>query len=108
MSTGSWAGSVWSPTCQTITSVTDYTSYNNSLYLNLSPGISGCGADTNGEAIIRIGIAGVTADSFKNLYATTMLSFSMGKQIMLYYDNSQAPACFVSIVSIGGYQNQCP
>lgn len=101
----SWAAT-WS-SCQTITSVTDYTAYSSSFYLNLSPGISGCSADTNGGVIYRIGMAGVTADSYKSLVASSMIAFLTGKQVMLYYDSSQAPACFASIVSLGGYANQC-
>ena len=100
-----WAGT-WS-SCQTITSFTDYTSYSNSIYLNLSPGMSGCATDTNGGVIMRINTAGVTADQYKNLYATIMLSYSLGKQVMVYADTSATPACFISIVSIGGYANQC-
>lgn len=101
----SWA-STWS-SCQTITSLTDYTAYNSSFYLNLSPGIAGCSADTSGGALYRVGIAGVTADSYKSLVASTMAAFLTGRQVMLYYDSSQPPACFVSIVSLGGYANQC-
>ena len=101
----SWAGT--GSSCQTISSFTDYTSYSNSNYLNLSPGVSGCATDSNGGVILRVGAAGVTADQYKTLYATIMLAYSLGKQMMVYYDTSQAPACFASIVSIGGYTNQC-
>jgi hypothetical protein len=101
----SWAVT-WS-SCQTITSVTDYTAYSNSFYLNLSPGIAGCIADTNGGVLYRIGVAGVTADSYKSLVASTMTAFIIGKQVMIYYDASQPPACFASIISIGGYANEC-
>jgi hypothetical protein len=96
----------WS-SCQTITSVTDYTAYSSSFYLNLSPGVPGCTADTNGGVLYRIGAAGVTSDSYKNLIASTLFAMAMGKQVMLYYDTTQAPACFVSVISIGGYANQC-
>ena len=101
----SW-GANWS-SCQTITSVTDYTAYSSSFYLNLSPGISGCVADTTGAVLYRIGMAGVTADSYKSLVASTMLAFVTGKQVMIYFDTSQPPACFASIISLGGYANQC-
>lgn len=101
----SWATPTWS-TCQTITSVTDYTAYNNSIYMNLYPGITGCSADTTGGAIIQMS-ATLSLDQYKNLYATTMLAYSLNKPVTLYYDNSQAPACFVQVVSIGGYTNSC-
>ena len=106
-----WAGT-WSA-CQTITSLTDYTSYNNSFYVNLSPGIPGCVADTNGAAIFRYvtpappGSLLTPIDIYKNLFATTALAYSLNKQVMIYYDNSQAPACVASIISIGGISNQC-
>jgi hypothetical protein len=99
-------GATWS-SCQTITSVSDYTAYSNSFYLNLSPGIPGCSADTAGGALYRIGMANVTADSYKSLVASTMVAFITSRQVMIYYDSSQPPACFASIVSLGGYANQC-
>jgi len=101
-----WAGT-WS-SCQTITSVTDYTAYNKSFYVNLSPGISGCAADAPGAVIFQYSTTGTgTAfDAYKNLFGTTLLAYSLGKRVMIYYDTS-APACYASIISIGGIANQC-
>jgi len=36
--------------------------------------------------------AGGTADQYKNLYAAIMLSYSLGKQVMVYVDTTAAPA----------------
>jgi len=105
-----WAGT-WS-SCQTISALTDYTANNASFYLNLTPGISGCVADTNGGAIVRYtslsGPVITPIDTYKNLFATAALAYASGKQVQLYYDNtSSPPACLVTIISIGGTSNQC-
>ena len=103
-----WAGT-WS-SCQTITSVTDYTGNNNSFYVNLSPGIPGCQADTVGAAIFQYFTAppagGLTFDAYKNLYTTTLLAYSLGKRVTIFY-NTSAPACYGTVVSIGGIANEC-
>ena len=101
----SW-GAAWS-SCQTITSVVEQTAFNNSFYVNLAPGVSGCAADTSGEVLYRIGMAGVTTDTYRGLIASTLAAFLTGKQVMVFYDASQAPTCFASIIAIGGYANQC-
>jgi hypothetical protein len=96
----------WS-SCQTITALTDYIAYSNSISLVLSPGIPNCNGDTTGTAIIRVGQFGVTADGIKSLFATANVAFVTGKRVMVYYDNS-TPSCFSSIISVGGYSGQCP
>lgn len=87
--------------------MTDYSAYSGSFYLVLSPGIQGCSSDVQGTAIFRVGQMGVTADTFKSLLASSYVAFTTGKRVMIYYDDS-TPACFSSIISIGGYSAQCP
>jgi hypothetical protein len=71
------------------------------------PGIPGCSSDAAGAALFRIGQMNVSADTMKSLLATLMAAYLGGKQVMIYYDNSNS-FCYSSLVSIGGYSGQCP
>ena len=57
--------------------------------------------------MLRNGAAGVTSDSYKSLIATVMVAMTMEPPEMVFCDNSNAPTCFVQIISIGGYAAQC-
>ena len=97
----SQATMVWSA-CQTITAVSDYLAYSNSVQLAFSPGIPGCGVGS-----FVVGQGGVTSTNVNSLLATSLAAFTAGKQVMIYYDNSTSN-CYSTIVAVGGYSGQCP
>jgi hypothetical protein len=57
--------------------------------------------DTNNPKgyYVAVGQNGVTADGLKNILATAMLTYSQGKMLSFYFDNSTA-YCFVSQVTL--------
>ena len=100
------AASVWS-SCQTITAVTNE-SVNGTLLLTLSPGISGCSAlGVTGAVQVQVGQDSVVADNLTSLLATSLSAFSLGKNVLVAYDNGSSN-CYTTAISIGGYSNQCP
>jgi predicted metal-dependent phosphotriesterase family hydrolase len=99
------AAQSWSA-CQTIVAVTDYQAYNNTMVLALSPGISGCGAGAGSIQFI-VGTDGVTAANFNGFLASSLSAYTIGAQVMIFYDTS-VTNCAGVIISIGGYSGQCP
>ncbi len=101
------AAQSWSA-CQTITAVTDYQAYNNTMILALSPGISGCGPSSiPGSIQFIVGTDGVTAANFNGILASSLSAYAIGAQVMIYYDTS-VTNCAGVIISLGGYSGQCP
>lgn len=96
----------WS-SCQTITAVTDYLANNNAVYVILSPGISACHSDAPGSVIFTVGQMNVTSSNINSLTASLLSAYVSGKQVMIYYDETTAPACYSQVVSIGGMTGNC-
>jgi hypothetical protein len=97
----------WS-TCQTITGVSNYLAYANSVLLSFSPGISGCSpAAIPGAVSVSVGSEGVTTDNINSFLATSLVAYSASHQVMVYYDNSTIN-CMTAIISVGGPGGQCP
>jgi len=100
-----WSG------CQTITGVSNYIPYNGAFYISLSPGISGCTANT-GNSTSAVGFIpgqlGVTSSNINSLLATGLTALSLGAKVMVYYDSSSVPQCNSQILAIHGYADQCP
>jgi hypothetical protein len=101
------AAPVWS-SCQTITAVSNYLAYNNSIYLTLSPGISGCTGNGSPSVGFVVGQLGVTSDNIKSLLASALTALTSGSQVTVFYDDSTTPQCNSQIVAIKGYAAQCP
>jgi hypothetical protein len=101
---------VWS-SCQTITAVSNYVPYNDSFYLTLSPGISGCTGNSGGAAS-AVGFVGgqlnVTDTNMAGLLAMSLAAVTAGSQVMIYYDSSSTPQCNAMLVAIHGFAAQCP
>jgi hypothetical protein len=104
------AALAWS-SCQTVTAVSNYLAYSNSIYLTLSPGISGC-TGNSGSSVSAVGFVvgqeGVTSTNINALLATSLAALTAGHQVMVYYDASTAPQCNSQIVAVGGFAAQCP
>jgi hypothetical protein len=98
---------IWSSSCQTITNVTDEP-VSASVLLTLSPGISGCAAQgVTGAIQFVAGQEGVTEAHLTGLLATSLTSFSLGRQVLIGYDNSSS-SCYATSIAVGGFANQCP
>src|SRR5882724_8496895 len=104
------AALTWS-SCQTVTGVANYLALNKSVYLTLSPGISGCNAST-GTSVSSVGFAigqeSVDATNIESYLATGLTAMSTGSQVTIYYDTSTAPQCYSMVLAVHGYANQCP
>lgn len=97
----------WS-SCQTITGVSNYLAYANSVLITLSPGIPGCSpVDVNGAVMFMVGVDGVTSDNISSFLASGFAAYASGHQVMIYYDNTTT-SCPGVIVSLGGPSGQCP
>src|SRR5438270_2470849 len=95
-------------TCQTVTSVSNYIAYNNSILFTVSPGVSGCTyAGTPNGLAVAVGQLNVTSNNINSLLASLLVAASIGKGLMIYYDSSSS-ACYSEIVAIGGWGGQCP
>jgi hypothetical protein len=93
--------------CETITAVSNYLAYNNSVSVVVSPAISGCTADgIGGSVAFTIGQDNVTSTNADGFLATALAAFASGQQVTIYYDNSTG-ACNGVILSVGGYAAQC-
>ena len=104
-----WAQSAeqWSG-CQTVTGVSNYLAYANSVVLALSPGISGCSAVGIPGGIMFIAtVDGVTSDNINSFLASGYAAYTSGHQVTIYYDNSYG-TCAGVIISLGGFAGQCP
>jgi hypothetical protein len=101
----SWAMG-WS-SCQTITAVSNYIAYSNTITVVLSPGIPGCASDAGGAVNFRVNQANVTLESLKSLLATTLTAYVSGKRVMVLYDET-TPSCWGYSISVGGFAGQCP
>ena len=97
----------WS-TCQTITGVTNYIPYNSSVWLSLSPGIPGCAyGGVPGAAAFMIGMNGVDATNINGLLASFLTAMSVGRAVLIYYDNSSS-TCYSQMIAVGGMTgDQC-
>jgi hypothetical protein len=105
----SQAAVVWSA-CQTITAVTNEpaSSAGSSILLTLSPGVSGCSAQgVTGATEFFVGQDGVIADNMNGFLASSLAAFSVGKQVLVAYDNGSSN-CYSTAISLGGYLAQCP
>jgi hypothetical protein len=104
------AAVTWS-SCQTVTAVSNYLAYNNSIYLTLSPGISGC-TGNSGSSVSAVGFLvgqeGVASTNIQSLLATSLAAMAAGSQVMIFYDTSTAPQCYSQIVAVHGFAAQCP
>src|SRR5262252_2994187 len=100
----SWAD--WSD-CQTVTAVSNYIAYSNTVALALYPGIPGCNSDVPGGVMFRVGQMNVNSDSLKTLLASSFAAHLAGKRVMIFYDPS-TQYCFANVVSVSGYAGQCP
>ena len=108
--TVSQAALVWSP-CEKITAVSDYLAYSNSVYLVISPAITGCNGSTggNGSAVdFAVGQEAVTSANVNSFLAVALAAYSSGHQVKIYYDNATTPQCYSMIVAVGGYYGECP
>ena len=92
----------WS-SCQTITSVVNWTAYTPQIVVNLSPGIPACAPTAAGPIVFKVGQMGVTDELLKGYLATALAAYLSGKQVMIYYNNS----CAANILAVGGYYGQC-
>lgn len=104
------ANMVWS-SCQTVTAVSNYIAYNDGIYLTLSPGISGCAANSgNSTSAVGfvVGQLNVTDANISSLLATSLTAVAAGTQVMIYYDSASVPQCNAQIVAIHGFADQCP
>jgi hypothetical protein len=100
---------VWSA-CQTITAVSDEPalSVGPSILLALSPGVSGCSAQgVTGAINFTGGQGGIASTDLSALFATSLTAFSLGKRVMVAYDNSTT-SCYGQAIAIAGYEDQCP
>jgi hypothetical protein len=98
---------VWSA-CVTITAVSNYVAYNNSINLALNPAINGCdGNGITGAVSIVVGQDGVTSSNVTAYLASSLAAQMTGQQVMILYDNS-TNNCYGIIVANGGYSGQCP
>jgi hypothetical protein len=87
--------------CATITQVKDYTSYNGTFALTLSPSpASTSGACGSSGVVFAEGTQGVTADTIKNIIAMSLTAFATSQQVTIFYDNSTS-SCNAVIVQIG-------
>jgi len=101
------ASQQWS-SCQTVTGVSNYLAYANSVLITLSPGISGCSSvGVAGAVMFTAGVGGVTSDNIGSFLASGHAAYVSGHQVMIYYDNSSA-SCPSMIISLGGPSGQCP
>jgi len=97
----------WS-SCQTVTGVSNYLAYADSVLITLSPGISGCSnVGVAGAVMFSVGANGVTSDNIGSFLASGYAAYVSGHQVMIYYDNSSA-SCPSMIISLGGPSGQCP
>lgn len=82
---------VWSG-CQTITAVSEEPAdpQGASILLDMSPGISGCFAQGVAGAINFTAAQGIASADLNGLLATSLSAFTVGKRVMVYYDNSTA------------------
>jgi hypothetical protein len=97
----------WS-SCQTITGVSNYLAYANSVLLTLSPGISGCNpVGIAGAVLFTAGVDGVTSDNIGSFLASGYAAYLSGHQVAIFYDNSTVN-CAGVIISLGGAAGQCP
>ena len=102
VSQAAWSG------CQKVTAVTNYLAYNSSVFLTLSPGISGCSfASVTGAIGFTIGQMNVTSGNINTLLASGMTALTLGRGVMIYYDSSTAN-CYSEMIAIGGYDGSCP
>jgi|SRR5579859_2693492 len=100
-STVSQAAVVWS-SCQSITAVTNEP-VSSTILLTLSPGIAGCSAQgVTGAVGFVVGQAGLSATNMSSLLATSLSAVSLGRKVLIGYDNSSSN-CYSSSISIGGY-----
>jgi hypothetical protein len=100
----SWAD--WSD-CQTVTAVSNYIAYSNTVALALYPGIPGCNSDVPGGVMFRVGQMNVSSDSLKSLLASSFAAHLAGKRVMIFFDPS-TQYCFANAISLSGYGGQCP
>jgi hypothetical protein len=100
------ASNGWSG-CQTITGVS-YEPTNQTLILTLSPGIPGCSPfGITGAAQFVVGALGVTTDNLNGLLASSLSAYSVGRPVLIGYDNSSS-GCYSTSISLGGYlPGQC-
>jgi hypothetical protein len=98
---GSQAAMVWS-SCQTVTGVVNYIPFNSSVWLSLSPGIPGCSyAGTPGAAAFMAGVNGVDLTNINGLLAGSLTALSIGKGVMILYDNTSSN-CYGQTMAVGG------
>jgi len=82
----------WS-SCQTVTGVSNYLAYANSVLLTLSPGIPGCApVDIAGAVMFMVNVDGVTSDNIGSFLASGYSAYLSGHQVTIYYDNSSIAA----------------
>jgi hypothetical protein len=97
----------WS-SCQTVTGVSNYLAYANSVLLTLSPGIPGCApVDIAGAVMFMVNVDGVTSDNIGSFLASGYSAYLSGHQVTIYYDNSSI-GCPGVIISLGGVAGQRP
>jgi hypothetical protein len=104
-----WAQSAeqWS-NCQTVTGVSNYLAYANSVLVTLSPGIPGCSpVGISGAIMFTVNVDGVTSENINSFLASGYTAYTSGHQVAIYYDNSSS-TCAGVIFSLGGAAGQCP
>jgi hypothetical protein len=100
------AAGIWS-SCQTITAITDEPNLS-SVLVTLSPGITGCSPQgVTGAITFAAAQDGIVSSDLNGLLATSLSAFTLGKRVLIAYDNSTSN-CYSHAVSIGGYAGQCP
>jgi hypothetical protein len=100
------ATQLWS-SCQTIIGVSNYLAANSSIYLALSPGITGCSPNgIDGAVVFGVGTDGVTAANITSFLAASLTALAAGQRVMIYYDNATV-TCAGIIIANNGYAGQC-
>jgi hypothetical protein len=100
---------VWSA-CQTITAVSDEPALavGPSILLALSPGISGCSPQgVTGAINFTAAQGGIASADLSALLATSLTAFSLGKRVMVAYDNSTTITYDPTIISPWGDTTVC-
>jgi hypothetical protein len=91
----------WSA-CETITGVSNYIAYDNTVQVFMTPTIPGCTASTGLN--FTVGAGGITSSNINSFLATAMGAQIGGKKVMVYYNST---GCNIEIMAIGGYSGQC-
>lgn len=87
--------------CATVTQVKDYTSYNGSLAITLSPSPTWASGPCGSSGVVFAeGNQGVTSDTIKNTIAMAITAFVTGQQVTIFYDTSTS-SCNAVIIQLG-------